>query len=82
MPQATTNYFDSKRLLDLLEKILPVKVQEEDLNPKDLDQLRGLLALLQSQQSAISQHNKRFSETKRYKLSVTPEQIRLINTLQ
>ena len=80
MPQVTTKYFDSEKLLNLLD-ILPERLKEEGLNSKYVDQLRVLLALLQSHQDAISAHNIQFSD-RRYPLPVTPEQKRLINTLQ
>jgi len=56
-------------------------VKEEGLNSEYVDQLSFLLALLQSHQDAISAHNRRFAD-RGCPLPVTPEQKRLINTLQ
>jgi hypothetical protein len=81
MPQATTNYFNSKKLLNLLD-ILTERLKKEGLNPEYVDQLRVLLDLLQRHQSTISQHNKMFAGTRGYPLLVTTAQKRLINTLQ
>jgi len=81
MPQATTNYFNSKKLLNLLD-ILPERLKKEGLNPEYVDQLRVLLNLLQTHQSTIFQHNKMFGGSRGYPLLVNQNQKRLINTLQ
>lgn len=79
MTQVTTKYFDSEKLLNLLD-ILPERLKEEGLNSKYVDQLRVLLALIQSHQDAISAHNIQFSD-RRYPLPVLESQNRLIGTL-
>lgn len=80
MPQATTNYFDSNQLLDLLG-ILPEKVKEERLSDNYINQLKSLLELLQNHENAISAHHKRFSD-RGYPLPVSDSQKKLIKVLR